>query len=64
MELIDREADRIHRGRPENTLDGLRTRTANLFLQYIETPEFNPEAARFQKIPFEILLSNFNDKLS
>jgi hypothetical protein len=24
-------------------------------LQFIETPEFNPEAARFQKVPRELL---------
>ena len=28
-----------------------------MFLQFIETPEFNPEAARFQKIPYESLIS-------
>jgi hypothetical protein len=26
-----------------------------LFLQYIENPKMNPEAARFQKIPIELL---------
>lgn len=65
VELIDREADMLNRGRPEKSLDGLfrlklvglRQRLCNLFLQFIETPEFNPEAARFQKIPYEILIS-------
>ncbi|EGR32798.1 iq motif ubiquitin domain protein [Ichthyophthirius multifiliis] len=57
VELIDREADMLNRGRPENSLEGLRIRLCNLFLQFIETPEFNPEAARFQKIPYEILVS-------
>ena len=47
VELIDREADMLNRGRPENSLEGLRQRLCNLFLQFIETPEFNPEAARF-----------------
>lgn len=46
-ELIDREADMINRGRPPKSLEGLRSRLNNLFLQFIETPEFNPEAARF-----------------
>jgi len=56
VELIDREADMLNRGRAESTLAGLRKRLANLFLQFIETPEFNPEAARFQKVPQELIL--------
>ncbi|KAF4315652.1 hypothetical protein JM18_008933 [Phytophthora kernoviae] len=45
VELIDREADMLSRGRKEKSLEGLRKRLINLFLQFIETPEFNPEAA-------------------
>jgi len=56
VELIDREADMLNRGRSESSLHGLRKRLANLFLQFIETPEFNPEAARFQKVPQELIL--------
>uniref|UniRef100_A0A7S2J4U9 IQ motif and ubiquitin-like domain-containing protein n=1 Tax=Haptolina brevifila TaxID=156173 RepID=A0A7S2J4U9_9EUKA len=56
VELIDREADMLNRGRSEASLTGLRKRLANLFLQFIETPEFNPEAARFQKVPQELIL--------
>jgi hypothetical protein len=56
VELIDREADMLNRGRSEASLSGLRKRLANLFLQFIETPEFNPEAARFQKVPQELVL--------
>lgn len=55
VDLIDREADMLNRGRSEASLEGLRKRLANLFLQFIETPEFNPEAARFQKVPRELL---------
>merc|ERR550537_1976569 len=51
VDLIDREADLLNRGRPEKSFGGLRKRLANLFLQFIETPEFNPEAMRFQKVP-------------
>mmetsp|Transcript_15528 Transcript_15528/g.19878 ORF Transcript_15528/g.19878 Transcript_15528/m.19878 type:complete len:477 (-) Transcript_15528:95-1525(-) len=51
VELIDREADLLNRGRSEKSLEGLRQRITNLFLRFIETPEFNPEAARFLKIP-------------
>eukprot|EP00982_Pelagococcus_subviridis_P008336 30834-Pelagococcus_subviridis.AAC.5 len=47
VELIDREADLIDRGRDVKTMGGLRRRLSNLFLQFIETPEFNPEAARY-----------------
>jgi len=56
VELIDREADMLNRGRSESSLAGLRKRLANLFLQFVETPEFNPEAARFQKVPQELVL--------
>lgn len=54
-ELIDREADMLNRGRSDGSLDGLRKRLANLFLQFVETPYFNPEAGRFQKVPKELL---------
>lgn len=54
VDLIDREADLINRGRGEASLVGLRRRLSNMFLQFIETPEFNPEAARFQRIPFDV----------
>ena len=46
----------LNRGRSESSLQGLRKRVANLFLQFIETPEFNPEASRFQKVPQELAL--------
>lgn len=51
VELIDREADLLNRGRSPKVLDGLRKRISSLFLNFIETPEFNPEAARFQIVP-------------
>jgi len=54
VDLIDREADMLNRGRPEKSFKGLRGRLANLFLQFIETPEFNPEATRFQRVPREM----------
>lgn len=44
IELIDREADMLNRGRKEKSLEGLRKRLGNLFLQFIENPEFNPES--------------------
>jgi hypothetical protein len=49
VELIDREIDMLKRGRGESSLTGLRKRLGNLFLQFIETPEFNPESAQFKK---------------
>ena len=51
IELIDREADLLMRGVREGNLDGLRKRISTLFLQYIKTPTFNPEAARLLKVP-------------
>ena len=50
VELIDREANMLDRGRPEKSLEGLRQRLANLFLQFTETPEFNPESSRYKKV--------------
>ena len=69
VDLIDREADMLNRGRAEKSLEGiyiyiyiyiyaylgLRKRLCNLFLHFIEHPGFNPEAARFQKVPIELL---------
>ncbi|GMH42342.1 hypothetical protein BSKO_10261 [Bryopsis sp. KO-2023] len=52
VDLIDREADLLNRGRSPKTLDGLRKRICTLFLAFIETPEFNPEATRFT-VPIE-----------
>lgn len=34
-------------------LEGLRKRVSSLFLRFIETPEFNPEATRFQIVPMD-----------
>ena len=47
VELADREADLLNRGRDPAAMTGLRRRIANLFLQFVETPEFNPESARY-----------------
>lgn len=50
-ELVDREADLLSRGRREATLLPLRQRIRNLFLRFAETPDFNPEATRFLRVP-------------
>ncbi|KAF0711535.1 Aste57867_5229 [Aphanomyces stellatus] len=50
MELIDREADMLNRGRPAQSVEGLRKRISNLFLQFVENPTFNPEAASLRHI--------------
>ena len=50
VELCDREADLLNRGRSASSVDGLRKRISNLFLQFIETPDFNPESTRFLKV--------------
>mmetsp|Transcript_64017 Transcript_64017/g.152666 ORF Transcript_64017/g.152666 Transcript_64017/m.152666 type:complete len:757 (+) Transcript_64017:61-2331(+) len=64
VDLIDREADMLNRGRPEKSFVGLRKRLANLFLQFAETPEFNPEALRFQKVSREVYDQGSNHPLS
>jgi hypothetical protein len=51
VELIQREQELLRRGRNEKMLTGSRQRLSNLFLQFLETPEFNPEAAKFQEVP-------------
>eukprot|EP00735_Rhodelphis_limneticus_P010732 TRINITY_DN3556_c0_g1::TRINITY_DN3556_c0_g1_i1::g.18009::m.18009 TRINITY_DN3556_c0_g1::TRINITY_DN3556_c0_g1_i1::g.18009 ORF type:complete len:322 (+),score=90.67,sp/Q4R6T7/IQUB_MACFA/40.58/3e-62,IQ/PF00612.22/0.00066,FlgN/PF05130.7/0.78,FlgN/PF05130.7/46,P4Ha_N/PF08336.6/1.8,P4Ha_N/PF08336.6/19 TRINITY_DN3556_c0_g1_i1:449-1414(+) len=56
VELIDREADLLNRGRTEASLQGIRQRIANGFLQFCMTPEFNPEAARFQRVPRDVAI--------
>ena len=56
VQLIDREADMLNRGRSEKSLSGLRRRLTNLFLHFLMTPEFNPESSRFQKAPPEFTL--------
>ncbi|NXP15520.1 IQUB protein, partial [Thinocorus orbignyianus] len=51
VELIEREVDLMSREVKECNLEGLRKRICTLFLQYIKTPEFNPEVARILKVP-------------
>ncbi|XP_065599578.1 IQ motif and ubiquitin-like domain-containing protein isoform X2 [Cyrtonyx montezumae] len=51
VELIDRELDLMSREVKECNLEGLRKRICTLFLQYIKTPEYNPEVARILKVP-------------
>eukprot|EP01006_Ploeotia_vitrea_P030884 TRINITY_DN63196_c0_g2_i1.p1 TRINITY_DN63196_c0_g2~~TRINITY_DN63196_c0_g2_i1.p1 ORF type:complete len:486 (-),score=43.53 TRINITY_DN63196_c0_g2_i1:401-1858(-) len=53
VELVDREADLLNRGRKDKRLEALRNRMSNLFLQFCETPEFNPEAINHQRVPLE-----------
>lgn len=48
-ELVDRESDLISRNRPLNTMEKLRVRLSNLFLQFLQNPQFNPRAADFIK---------------
>ena len=55
LELINREANLLNRSRPEKSLAGLRLRLANLFLQFIELPENNPDTSERQIIPTRLL---------
>lgn len=50
VDLCDREAEMLNRGRNGASVAGLRKRISNLFLQFLETPEFNPEVARFLEV--------------
>lgn len=50
VELIDRELDLMSRNVKAPSLEGLRTRISTLFLQYIKTPAFNPEVAKYLKV--------------
>ncbi|OHT11916.1 IQ calmodulin-binding motif family protein [Tritrichomonas foetus] len=56
--LIDREADLLNRGRSEASLMGLRKRIETLFLQFCQTPEFNPESASLQKVPADVVAAD------
>ncbi|XP_066525316.1 IQ motif and ubiquitin-like domain-containing protein isoform X2 [Hoplias malabaricus] len=51
VQLIDREADLLMRGVKDSNLEGLRKRISTLFLQYIKTPAFNPQAAKMLRVP-------------
>ena len=51
ISLIDREADLLLRGVADKSLDGLRQRISTLFLQFVKTPSFNPEIARYLRVP-------------
>ena len=46
-DLTDREADLLNRGRPVKSMERLRKRLSNLFLEFIENPKYNPRAADF-----------------
>lgn len=54
IELIDREADLLNRGRPLKSMEKLRLRITHLFLEFIESPEFNPRAADFVNISVKV----------
>eukprot|EP01041_Mallomonas_annulata_P006450 gene6450-13032_t len=50
-ELVDREADLLNRGRPSGSMDALRTRLANLFLQFVQDDKYNPRANELLGLP-------------
>ncbi|XP_075884917.1 IQ motif and ubiquitin-like domain-containing protein isoform X2 [Nelusetta ayraudi] len=62
VELIDRELDLMRRSVKASSLEGLRTRITTLFLQYIKTPAFNPEVAKYLKVhqSSDLLRSNMS----
>lgn len=48
-ELVDREADLLNRNRPLASMERLRLRLQNLFLQYLQNPFVNPRSSEFIK---------------
>ena len=52
-DLTDREADLLNRGRSLKSMERLRKRLANLFLEFINEPNYNPRAADFLKNPLK-----------
>jgi len=46
-DLTDREADLLNRGRPVKSMEKLRGRLSNLFLEFLEDPMYNPRASDF-----------------
>jgi hypothetical protein len=54
VELIDREADLLNRGRPLKSMEKLRVRITHMFLEFIESPEFNPRAAEFVNVSMSV----------
>ena len=50
VDLIDRESDLMERGVKHINLQGLRTRILQLYLKYVRTPMFNPEARRYTRL--------------
>ena len=48
-DLIDRESDLLTRNRPLKTMENLRTRLSNCFLQFLQNPKYNPRAADYIK---------------
>lgn len=58
IDLVDREADLLNRGRPYKTMESLRTRISHLFLKFIENPTFNPRAADFITLPLPVPPAN------
>ena len=50
-ELVDREADLLNRGRPIKSIEKLRIRLGNMFLQFLENAEYNPRAKDFVGLP-------------
>lgn len=50
ISLLERELDLMQRSVGGASLDGLRKRINTLLLQFIKTPEFNPEVAKHLQV--------------
>ena len=51
MDLVDREADLLQRGRPISHMENLRKRINNLYTLFIQSAEYNPRVNDFLKLP-------------
>jgi hypothetical protein len=47
IDLASRETDLLTRGRGLKSMEGLRKRIRNLFMQFMETPEYNPQIQEY-----------------
>ncbi|KAG0569539.1 hypothetical protein KC19_6G098100 [Ceratodon purpureus] len=50
LNLIQREADLMYRGRSAKSISGLRQRILHRFYRFVEDPQYNPEAQQFANV--------------
>lgn len=58
LNLIQREADLMYRGRSAKSISGLRLRILHRFFTFVEDPQYNPEAQTFANVPTDFDYGN------